>query len=121
MPGFIVGISRCLKAISAFFGDGAGACVLSKSARPGAHSTIGYRVVHGWPVGSIEIGEDAQIGLDSLVTTTEHNYHHQLTTHVKWVVIDTGVWIGAAVTVAGPSDAASSAWRVCALTLRKLV
>jgi acetyltransferase-like isoleucine patch superfamily enzyme len=49
--------------------------------------------------GSIEIGEDTQIGPGSLITTTEHNYHDELTTHFKRVVIGKGAWIGANVTI----------------------
>jgi acetyltransferase-like isoleucine patch superfamily enzyme len=49
--------------------------------------------------GSIEIGEDTQIGPGSLITTTEHDYDQELTTHFKRVVIGKGVWIGANVTV----------------------
>jgi acetyltransferase-like isoleucine patch superfamily enzyme len=49
--------------------------------------------------GSIEIGEDTQIGPGSLITTTEHNYHDELTTHFKRVVIGKGAWIGGNVTI----------------------
>jgi acetyltransferase-like isoleucine patch superfamily enzyme len=49
--------------------------------------------------GSIEIGEDTQIGPGSLITTTEHDYDRELTTHFKRVVIGKGVWIGANVTI----------------------
>jgi acetyltransferase-like isoleucine patch superfamily enzyme len=49
--------------------------------------------------GCIEIGEDTQVGPGSLITTTEHNYHNDLTTHFKRVVIGKGVWIGANVTI----------------------
>jgi acetyltransferase-like isoleucine patch superfamily enzyme len=49
--------------------------------------------------GSIEIGEDTQIGPGSLITTTDHDYHQNLERHYKRVVIGRGVWIGANVTV----------------------
>jgi acetyltransferase-like isoleucine patch superfamily enzyme len=49
--------------------------------------------------GSIEIGEDTQIGPGSLITTTEHDYDHGLTAHFKRVVIGKGVWVGANVTI----------------------
>jgi acetyltransferase-like isoleucine patch superfamily enzyme len=49
--------------------------------------------------GCIEIGEDTQIGPGSLITTTEHDYHHELITQFKQVVIGKGVWIGANVTI----------------------
>jgi acetyltransferase-like isoleucine patch superfamily enzyme len=49
--------------------------------------------------GSIEIGEDTQIGPGSLITTTEHDYHHALATQFKRIVIGRGVWIGANVTI----------------------
>jgi acetyltransferase-like isoleucine patch superfamily enzyme len=49
--------------------------------------------------GSIEIGEDTQIGPGSLITTTDHDYHHTLETHFKPVSIGKGVWIGANVTI----------------------
>lgn len=49
--------------------------------------------------GSIVIGEDTQIGPGSLITTTDHDYDHDLTTRYKPVVIGKGVWIGANVTV----------------------
>jgi acetyltransferase-like isoleucine patch superfamily enzyme len=49
--------------------------------------------------GCIEIGEDTQIGPCSLITTTEHDYHHDLATEFKRIVIGRGVWIGANVTI----------------------
>jgi acetyltransferase-like isoleucine patch superfamily enzyme len=49
--------------------------------------------------GCIEIGEDTQIGPGSLITTTEHDYHHELATEFKRIVIGRGVWIGANVTI----------------------
>jgi acetyltransferase-like isoleucine patch superfamily enzyme len=49
--------------------------------------------------GSVEIGEDTQIGPATLITTTDHDYHDSLTTSYKPVVIGKGVWIGANVTV----------------------
>jgi acetyltransferase-like isoleucine patch superfamily enzyme len=49
--------------------------------------------------GSIEIGEDTQIGPGCLITTTEHDYLHTLETRFKPVSIGRGVWIGANVTI----------------------
>lgn len=49
--------------------------------------------------GSIEIGEDTQIGPGSLITTTDHDYHDALKTRYKPVRIGREVWIGANVTV----------------------
>jgi acetyltransferase-like isoleucine patch superfamily enzyme len=49
--------------------------------------------------GSIEIGEDTQIGPGSLITTTDHDYQNELNTHFRPVVIGKGVWIGANVTI----------------------
>ena len=49
--------------------------------------------------GSIEIGEDTQLGPGSLITTTEHNYQKDLQASFKPVVIGKRVWIGANVTV----------------------
>jgi acetyltransferase-like isoleucine patch superfamily enzyme len=49
--------------------------------------------------GSIEIGEDTQIGPGSLITTTEHDYNRELTAHFKRVAIGKGVWIGANATI----------------------
>jgi acetyltransferase-like isoleucine patch superfamily enzyme len=49
--------------------------------------------------GSIEIGEDTQIGPGCLITTTDHDYHHTLETQFKSVSIGKGVWIGANVTI----------------------
>jgi acetyltransferase-like isoleucine patch superfamily enzyme len=49
--------------------------------------------------GSIEIGEDTQLGPGTLITTTDHDYHDNLATHFKPVVIGRGVWIGANVTI----------------------
>jgi acetyltransferase-like isoleucine patch superfamily enzyme len=49
--------------------------------------------------GSIEIGEDTQLGPGSLITTTDHDYHQDLRTSFKRVVIGKQVWIGANVTI----------------------
>src|SRR5918992_2577312 len=49
--------------------------------------------------GTVEIGEDTQIGPGSLITTTGHDYRGELETSFKSVVIGKGVWIGANVTV----------------------
>jgi acetyltransferase-like isoleucine patch superfamily enzyme len=49
--------------------------------------------------GSVEIGEDTQIGPGTLITTTVHNYQSALETRYLPVVIGEGVWIGANVTV----------------------
>jgi acetyltransferase-like isoleucine patch superfamily enzyme len=44
--------------------------------------------------GSVMIGEDAQIGPGTLITTTTHSYYDDLETSFKPVVIGKGVWIG---------------------------
>lgn len=49
--------------------------------------------------GSIEIGEDTQIGPCTVITTTDHDYHGDLETSFKRVHIGKGVWIGANVTI----------------------
>lgn len=49
--------------------------------------------------GSVEIGEDTQLGPGTLVTTTDHDYHDHLKTRFKPVVIGKAVWIGANVTI----------------------
>ncbi|HWP91067.1 MAG TPA: acyltransferase [Thermodesulfobacteriota bacterium] len=49
--------------------------------------------------GSIEIGEDTQIGPCCLITTTDHDYRGHLETSFKPVVIGKGVWVGANVTI----------------------
>ena len=49
--------------------------------------------------GSIEIGEDTQIGPGVLITTTDHDYLGNLKTNFKPVVIGKRVWIGANVTI----------------------
>ncbi|MEW6299076.1 MAG: acyltransferase [Thermodesulfobacteriota bacterium] len=49
--------------------------------------------------GSIEIGEDAQLGPGTLITTTGHDYRRDLETHFQGVVIGKGVWVGANVTI----------------------
>ncbi len=49
--------------------------------------------------GSVEIGEDTQLGPGALVTTTDHNYDNALEVRFKPVVIGKAVWIGANVTV----------------------
>ena len=49
--------------------------------------------------GTIEIGDDAQIGPGTLITTTEHDYTERLQSSFKKVVIGKGVWIGANTTI----------------------
>ena len=49
--------------------------------------------------GSIEIGEDTQIGPGVLITTTDHDYQGDLETRFKPVFIGKQVWIGANVTI----------------------
>jgi acetyltransferase-like isoleucine patch superfamily enzyme len=49
--------------------------------------------------GSIEIGEDAQLGPGTLITTTGHDYQQDLAAHFTRVVIGRGVWVGANVTI----------------------
>lgn len=49
--------------------------------------------------GSVEIGEDTQIGPGTIITTTDHNYQDNLATRYKKVKIGKQVWIGANVTV----------------------
>ncbi len=49
--------------------------------------------------GSIEIGEDTQLGPGTLITTTGHDYDADLETHFKRVVIGRRVWVGANVTI----------------------
>lgn len=49
--------------------------------------------------GSIEIGEDTQIGPCCLIITTDHDYGGNLETSFKRVVIGKRVWIGANVTI----------------------
>jgi acetyltransferase-like isoleucine patch superfamily enzyme len=49
--------------------------------------------------GSIEIGEDAQIGPGCLITTTDHNIYENLEASFKKVMIGKRAWIGANVTV----------------------
>ncbi|MCP4422880.1 MAG: acyltransferase [Chloroflexi bacterium] len=49
--------------------------------------------------GGIEIGEDAQLGPGSLVTTTQHDYQKGLQTSFKRVVIGKQAWIGANATI----------------------
>jgi acetyltransferase-like isoleucine patch superfamily enzyme len=50
--------------------------------------------------GTIEIGEETQIGPGSLITTTDHDYYDEnLKTTFKKVVIGKRVWIGANVTI----------------------
>lgn len=50
--------------------------------------------------GGIEIGEEAQLGPGSLVTTTDHDYYDEnLETTFKKVTIGRRVWMGANVTV----------------------
>ncbi len=50
--------------------------------------------------GSIEIGEETQIGPGSLITTTDHDYYDEnLETIFKKVTIGRRVWVGANVTI----------------------
>jgi acetyltransferase-like isoleucine patch superfamily enzyme len=49
--------------------------------------------------GSIEIGEDTQIGPGVLMTTTSHNYEGELETSYLGIRIGKRVWIGANVTI----------------------
>jgi acetyltransferase-like isoleucine patch superfamily enzyme len=49
--------------------------------------------------GSIEIGEDAQIGPGCLITTTDHNIYENLEASFRKVTIGKRAWIGANVTV----------------------
>ena len=49
--------------------------------------------------GGITIGENTQIGPGSLITTTTHDYGHELETTFLEVNIGRSVWIGANVTV----------------------
>jgi acetyltransferase-like isoleucine patch superfamily enzyme len=50
--------------------------------------------------GGIEIGEEAQIGPGSLITTTDHDYYDEnLATTFKKVTIGRRAWIGANVTI----------------------
>jgi acetyltransferase-like isoleucine patch superfamily enzyme len=49
--------------------------------------------------GSIEVGEDTQIGPGSLITTTDHDYDDALAARFKRVVIGKGVWVSANVTI----------------------
>ena len=49
--------------------------------------------------GTVQIGEDTQIGPGTLVTTTDHSYRASLETSFKPVVIGKGVWIGANATI----------------------
>jgi acetyltransferase-like isoleucine patch superfamily enzyme len=49
--------------------------------------------------GTIEIGEDAQIGPGCLITTTDHNIYENLEASFKKVTIGRRAWIGANVTV----------------------
>ena len=50
--------------------------------------------------GGIEIGEEAQLGPGSLITTTDHDYYDEnLETTFKKVTIGRRVWIGANVTI----------------------
>jgi acetyltransferase-like isoleucine patch superfamily enzyme len=49
--------------------------------------------------GSIEIGDDTQLGPGSLITTTDHDYGDGLKTNFKRVQIGRSVWIGANVTI----------------------
>ena len=50
--------------------------------------------------GGIEIGEEAQIGPGTIITTTDHDYYDEnLTTEFKKVTIGRRVWVGANVTI----------------------
>lgn len=49
--------------------------------------------------GSVEIGEDTQIGPGTLITTTDHNFQGGLETRYKKVTIGKRVWIGSQVTI----------------------
>ena len=49
--------------------------------------------------GSIEIGEDVQIGPGCLITTTDHNIFENLEASFKKVTIGKRAWIGANVTI----------------------
>ena len=50
--------------------------------------------------GGIEIGEEAQLGPSSLITTTDHDYYDEnLAPTFKKVTIEKRVWIGANVTI----------------------
>jgi acetyltransferase-like isoleucine patch superfamily enzyme len=66
--------------------------------------TIGDRVVLDsfcrlFGHGSIDIGEDTQIGPGCLITTTDHDYEDNLTVRFNRVSIGKRVWIGANVTI----------------------
>jgi acetyltransferase-like isoleucine patch superfamily enzyme len=49
--------------------------------------------------GGIEVGEDAQIGPGTLITTTDHDIHNRLEARFKPVVIGQRAWIAANVTI----------------------
>jgi acetyltransferase-like isoleucine patch superfamily enzyme len=49
--------------------------------------------------GGIEIGEDAQIGPGTLITTTDHDIHNRLEARFKPVMIGKRAWIAANVTI----------------------
>lgn len=49
--------------------------------------------------GGIRIGEDAQIGPGTLITTTDHDIHNKLEARFKPVVIGNRAWIAANVTI----------------------
>jgi acetyltransferase-like isoleucine patch superfamily enzyme len=49
--------------------------------------------------GSIEIGEDTQLGPGTLITTTGHDYARDLEVSFQKVVIGRQVWVGANVTI----------------------
>ena len=49
--------------------------------------------------GTIEIGEDTQIGPGTLITTTGHDYTGHLQSTFTKVVIGKGVWVGANATI----------------------
>lgn len=49
--------------------------------------------------GTIQIGQDSQVGPGTLITTTGHDYEQGLTVNFKPVVIGNWVWIGGNVTI----------------------
>lgn len=44
--------------------------------------------------GTVEIGEDAQVGPGTLITTTDHDYEGNLESRYKSIRIGSGCWIG---------------------------
>jgi acetyltransferase-like isoleucine patch superfamily enzyme len=49
--------------------------------------------------GSIRIGDDAQVGPGTLITTTDHDFHGDMQASFRPVVIGRRAWIGANVTI----------------------